>query len=108
VCHGARRLRFFDLKNGQHADMVFHIIGLIVLGLLVGALGRLFHPGRDRMGIVTTMAIGVASVVIAGLLIGGVLGFILAVVIGVALVALWSHLVEARRAPKWKRALHVD
>ena len=88
--------------------MVLHIIGLVVLGLLVGALGRLFHPGRDRMGILMTMAIGVASVVIAGLLIGGLLGFILAVIIGVVLVALWSRLVEARRAPRWKRALHVD
>jgi uncharacterized membrane protein YeaQ/YmgE (transglycosylase-associated protein family) len=99
---------FFDFESGQPLVMVFHIIGLIVLGLLVGALGRLFHPGRDRMGILMTLAIGVASVVLAGLLIGGLLGFILAVVIGVVLVALWSHLVEARRAPKWKRALHVD
>jgi uncharacterized membrane protein YeaQ/YmgE (transglycosylase-associated protein family) len=89
--------------------MVLHIIGLIVLGLLVGALGRFFHPGRDRMGIVMTMVIGVASVVIAGLLIGGLLGFIIAVIIGVVLVALWSHFVEARRKPpKWKRALRVD
>jgi uncharacterized membrane protein YeaQ/YmgE (transglycosylase-associated protein family) len=87
--------------------MVLHIIVLIVLGLIVGALGRLFHPGRDRMGILMTMAIGVASVVIAGLIIGGLLGFILAVIIGVVLVALWSH-IESRRAPKWKRTLHVD
>ena len=79
--------------------MVLHIIGLIVLGLLVGALGRLFHPGHDRMGIVMTMVIGVASVVIAGLLIGGLLGFILAVVIGVVLVALWSRYIEPRREP---------
>ena len=89
--------------------MVLHIIGLIVLGLLVGALGRLFHPGHDRMGLVMTMVIGVASVVIAGLLIGGLLGFILAVVIGVVLVALWSRYIESRREPpKWKRTLHVD
>lgn len=61
------------------------------------------------MGIVMTMVIGVASVVIAGLLIGGLLGFILAVVIGVVLVALWSHFVEPRReAPRWKRTMHVD
>lgn len=99
---------FLTSRAGSIRTMVLHIIGLIVLGLLVGALGRLFHPGRDRMGILMTMAIGVASVVIAGLLIGGLLGFILAVIIGVVLVALWSRLVEARRAPKWKRTLHVD
>jgi uncharacterized membrane protein YeaQ/YmgE (transglycosylase-associated protein family) len=101
-------LSYFNSKSGHHFNMVLHIIGLIVLGLLVGALGRLFHPGRDRMGIVMTMVIGVASVVIAGLLIGGLLGFILAVIIGVVLVALWSRVEARREPPKWKRTLHVD
>lgn len=87
--------------------MILHIIGLILIGLVVGALGRLFHPGRDRMGLLMTMAIGVASVVIAGLLVGGFLGFVVAVVVGVVLVALWSRLVEPRRTPRWRRALHT-
>ena len=84
--------------------MIAHIIGLILVGLVVGALGRLFHPGRDPMGFLMTIGIGVASVLIAGLLIGGWLGFVLAVAIGVALVALWSHVVWRRR-PWWRRPL---
>jgi uncharacterized membrane protein YeaQ/YmgE (transglycosylase-associated protein family) len=85
---------------------MLHIISLIIIGLLDGALGRLFHPGRDRMGILATLLIGVASVVIAGLLIGGFLGFILAIVIGVGLVALYSHFVERpRQTPWWRRPL---
>ena len=87
---------------------MLHIIGLIVVGLIVGALGRLFHPGRDKMGLLMTMVIGVASVLIAGLLIGGFLGFIVAIVIGVLLVALWSRFVEPRRAPTWRQKLNVD
>jgi uncharacterized membrane protein YeaQ/YmgE (transglycosylase-associated protein family) len=87
--------------------MVLHVIGLVLIGLLVGALGRLFHPGRDRMGILTTMAIGVASVVIAGLVIGGFLGFVLAIVIGVMLVAAWSHLQARRDTPRWRRMMRV-
>ncbi len=87
---------------------MLHIIGLVLIGLLVGALGRLFHPGRDKMGLLMTMLIGVASVVIAGLLIHGFLGFIVAVVIGVLLVALWSRLVEARRTPTWRQKLKLD
>ena len=84
--------------------MILHIIGLIVVGLVVGALGRLFHPGRDAMGWILTCAIGVASVLVAGLVIGGWLGFVLAIVIGVVLVSLWSHFVERRRqAPWWRR-----
>jgi uncharacterized membrane protein YeaQ/YmgE (transglycosylase-associated protein family) len=87
--------------------MVLHVIGLILIGLVVGALGRLFHPGRDRMGLVMTMAIGVASVLIAGLLIHGFLGFIVAIVVGVVLVALWSRTVEARRSSGWRQALRL-
>jgi uncharacterized membrane protein YeaQ/YmgE (transglycosylase-associated protein family) len=85
---------------------MLHIIGLILVGLLVGALGRLFHPGRDPIGMLMTLAIGVASVLIAGLLIGGALGFILAVIIGVVLVSAWSHFVERpRQRPWWRRAV---
>jgi uncharacterized membrane protein YeaQ/YmgE (transglycosylase-associated protein family) len=68
--------------------MIGRIIGLIVVGLIVGALGRLIHPGRDPIPIWLTILIGVAAALIAGLLIGGVLGFILAVVIAAGLVAL--------------------
>ena len=87
---------------------MLHIIGLILVGLIVGALGRLFHPGKDKMGLLMTMVIGVASVLIAGMLIHGFLGFIIAVVIGVVLVALWSRFVEPRRAPTWRQKLKMD
>jgi uncharacterized membrane protein YeaQ/YmgE (transglycosylase-associated protein family) len=72
------------------------IIALIIVGLIVGALARLFHPGRDAMGLGLTFVIGVAAVILAGILIGGVLGFILAVVIGVGLVALVGRFTGAR------------
>ena len=87
---------------------MLHIIGLILIGLLVGALGRLFHPGRDKMGLLMTLVIGVASVLIAGMLIHGFLGFIIAIVIGVVLVALWSRFVETRRTPTWRQKLRMD
>ena len=65
-----------------------YIIGLIIAGAIVGALGRLFHPGRDPMGILLTIGIGIASLVIAGLIFHGVLGFIVGVIVAVVLVAL--------------------
>ncbi len=50
------------------------------------------------MGLLMTLVIGVASVLIVGWLIGGgVLGFIVAVIVGIILVALWARLVEPRR-----------
>ena len=75
------------------------LIGLIIAGVIVGALGRLFHPGRDPIGLLATIGIGIASVIVAGILIGhhGVLTFIVAVAIGVLFVALVGRF-TARRA----------
>jgi uncharacterized membrane protein YeaQ/YmgE (transglycosylase-associated protein family) len=78
--------------------MIGRIIVLIVVGLVVGALGRLVHPGRDPMPIWATILIGLAASLIAGLLIGGVLGFILAVVIAAVLVALLAGTFSRRSA----------
>lgn len=74
------------------------IIGLIVLGLIVGALGRLLHPGRDPMGWFLTLAVGVAAVLITGLLIHGhgILRFIVAVIVGAVLVAVVNRLMAGR------------
>jgi uncharacterized membrane protein YeaQ/YmgE (transglycosylase-associated protein family) len=78
--------------------MIGRIIGLIIAGLVIGALGRLVHPGRDPMPIWVTTLIGIASALIAGLIIGGVLGFILAVVIAAVLVALVAGNYRGRAA----------
>ena len=44
------------------------ILGLIVVGLVIGALARLLKPGRQRMSILATMLLGVAGAVIGGLI----------------------------------------
>jgi uncharacterized membrane protein YeaQ/YmgE (transglycosylase-associated protein family) len=76
------------------------IVGLVIAGLIVGALGRLFHPGRDPIGLLATIGIGIAAVIIAGLLIGnhGFWTFLFAVLIGVGLVALVGRFMASRGA----------
>lgn len=66
------------------------IIGLIVAGLIVGALGRLVNPGRDPMGWLATIAVGVAAVLLVGLLLGdlGLWGYLIAVIVAAVLVTL--------------------
>jgi uncharacterized membrane protein YeaQ/YmgE (transglycosylase-associated protein family) len=44
------------------------ILGLIAVGLVIGALARLLQPGRQRMSILATMLLGVAGAVIGGLI----------------------------------------
>jgi uncharacterized membrane protein YeaQ/YmgE (transglycosylase-associated protein family) len=37
------------------------ILGLLIMGLIVGAIGRLVVPGRHNLGCLGTMAVGVAG-----------------------------------------------
>lgn len=48
---------------------MFTIIGLLIVGLIAGALARLLVPGRDPMGCIGTMLLG-----IVGSYVGGALG----------------------------------
>ena len=74
------------------------IIGLIIVGLIVGALGRLIHPGPDPIGILMTIAIGIASALLVGWAVGGGwLGFVLAVIVAAILVALYGRFAGPRR-----------
>ena len=45
-----------------------HFIGMIVIGLIVGAIAKLLMPGRDPGGIIITMLLGVAGSLVAGFL----------------------------------------
>lgn len=65
-----------------------HWIWFIIVGAIVGALGRLLHRGRDPMGWLMTIAIGVVSMIVAAAISGGWLAFIIGVVIAVILVAI--------------------
>ena len=49
-------------------EVVGYVIGLLLSGLLVGALARLLLPGRDPMSIFETILVGVAGTLIAGLI----------------------------------------
>jgi uncharacterized membrane protein YeaQ/YmgE (transglycosylase-associated protein family) len=42
------------------------IITMIVVGLIVGALAKLFMPGKDPGGIIVTILLGIAGSFIAG------------------------------------------
>ncbi len=76
-----------------------HFIWFLIVGALVGALGRLFHPGRDPIGLLLTIAIGVAAMLIAALISSGWLAFILGVLIAVILVALVGRFSGRRGIP---------
>jgi uncharacterized membrane protein YeaQ/YmgE (transglycosylase-associated protein family) len=49
-------------------DVILYIIGLLITGLIVGALGRLLLPGRDPMSLFQTILVGIAGSLVAGLI----------------------------------------
>ncbi|MGY1653670.1 GlsB/YeaQ/YmgE family stress response membrane protein [Geodermatophilus sp. SYSU D01119] len=82
------------------------ILGLIVVGLIIGALARLIKPGRQRLSIVATLLLGVVGALIGGVvasLLGtgdifelNVIGFIVAVVAAVLLIGVAESLSGGR------------
>jgi uncharacterized membrane protein YeaQ/YmgE (transglycosylase-associated protein family) len=77
---------------------MFQILGLIFVGLIIGALARLLKPGRQRMSILATMLLGVLGAVIGGFLASLIgagsifelnfLGFVFAVIAALLLVGI--------------------
>jgi uncharacterized membrane protein YeaQ/YmgE (transglycosylase-associated protein family) len=76
--------------------VLLDILGLIVVGLIIGALARLIKPGRQRLSIVATLVLGVVGAIIGGLIASffgkgdifelNAVGFILAVIAAVLLI----------------------
>lgn len=50
------------------------LLGWIVVGAVLGGLARLLLPGRDPMSLGTTVLLGIAGQVLAGIIFWAVLG----------------------------------
>jgi uncharacterized membrane protein YeaQ/YmgE (transglycosylase-associated protein family) len=84
------------------------MIGFIVAGLIIGALARLIKPGKQNLGLLATLLLGLAGSVIGGVvasLLGtgdifelNFLGFIVAVIASVLLVGTAEAVVGRRRS----------
>jgi uncharacterized membrane protein YeaQ/YmgE (transglycosylase-associated protein family) len=50
------------------------MLGAIILGIVAGYLGRLLMPGKDKMGFIATMLVGLAGSVVGFLIFTELLG----------------------------------
>lgn len=83
------------------------MIGFIVFGLIVGALARLFTPGRQRLGLLWTLLLGLVGSVIGGTvanLLGtgdifelNIIGAVVAIVAAMMLIGVAESLAGSRR-----------
>lgn len=53
---------------------MLHVIWMVLIGLVVGILAKLLHPGKENMGFVMTTVLGVAGSLLATFL-GRAVGF---------------------------------
>jgi uncharacterized membrane protein YeaQ/YmgE (transglycosylase-associated protein family) len=84
-----------------------HILGMLIVGLIVGALAKLLMPGKDPGGIIVTMLLGIAGSFVAGFL-GRAIGMyrdpgsgpgIIASIIGAMVLLAIYRVVVGRRHP---------
>jgi uncharacterized membrane protein YeaQ/YmgE (transglycosylase-associated protein family) len=79
---------------------VFHLIGWIVFGLIVGIIAKLLVPGRDPGGFIVTALIGIVGALLAGWLGRAVgwygpddsAGFLMSIVGAIVLLAIYHAL----------------
>jgi uncharacterized membrane protein YeaQ/YmgE (transglycosylase-associated protein family) len=85
------------------------MIGSLVAGLIIGALARLIKPGKQNLGLLATLGLGLVGSLIGGLIaqfLGtgniwelNVIGFVLAVVASVLLVGTAEGVAGKNKTP---------
>ena len=53
---------------------MLNFIAWLIVGLIAGALARLIMPGRDPMGIIATILLGIVGSILGGLVSWGIWG----------------------------------
>jgi uncharacterized membrane protein YeaQ/YmgE (transglycosylase-associated protein family) len=83
---------------------MFHLIGVVVIGLIAGVIAKLIMPGKDPGGIIITIVLGVAGALLAtflGRLIGwyeaGESGGLIAGVIGAIILLAIYRLIKKKQ-----------
>ena len=86
-----------------------HVLWTLLIGLIVGALGRFVMPGKDPGGAIVTILLGIAGSFIASMLghalgwyaVGDSPGIIASVVGAVILLAIYRAVIGRRARTAW-------
>jgi uncharacterized membrane protein YeaQ/YmgE (transglycosylase-associated protein family) len=76
------------------------VIWTIVLGFVIGVVAKLLHPGKENMGFLMTIVLGVAGSLLAGIIgeaigwyeAGEGAGFIASVIVAIVLLLIYGKI----------------
>ncbi|MFZ2973081.1 GlsB/YeaQ/YmgE family stress response membrane protein [Ferribacterium limneticum] len=76
------------------------IVWTILVGLVVGVIAKFLHPGKDNMGFIATILLGIGGSFLAGVLgqamgwyrAGEGAGFVASVVVAIVLLVIYGRL----------------
>lgn len=76
------------------------IVWTIVLGFVIGVIAKLLHPGKENMGFIMTVLLGMAGAFLAGVIgqflgwyqAGEGAGFIASVVVAIVLLVIYGKI----------------
>jgi uncharacterized membrane protein YeaQ/YmgE (transglycosylase-associated protein family) len=76
------------------------ILWTIILGFVIGILAKLLHPGKENMGFIATVVLGIGGSFLAGVIgqylgwyqAGEGAGFIASVIVAILLLAIYGKL----------------
>ena len=85
------------------------IIWTIVLGFVIGLIAKLVHPGKENMGFITTILLGIAGSFLAGILgqfigwykAGQGAGFIASVIVAIILLVIYGKIKSKSSSYLW-------
>lgn len=87
--------------------MISAIIGSIIAGLIIGAVARLILPGKQDISILMTIAIGVISSLIVGLIFGAAfkdghpwISWIIAVIVAVGAILVYGKITDKKQVAR--------
>ena len=85
------------------------MIGAIILGIVAGYVGRLLMPGRDKMGFISTVLLGLGGAVVGFLVFTELLGIgdnkmfdlggLIGAILGVMLLGLYRVAMNSKEHP---------
>lgn len=92
------------------------IVAWLLTGLIIGAVAHLLVPGRQRIGLVLTVGIGIVGALVGGFVTAALIGaghalvtFVVALIVAALLIAAMTRggygrrLSSRRRGPRWLR-----